>query len=134
MKKLTLIAQAAVAATLALGTVACAHQGTLRPEALAASTGEIRAAEEAGADRVPKAALHLKLAREQIEAAKLFARDGDEQRADMVLMRAKADARLALMLAQEESVKQQAQVALTEVQKIQNSPESRSLDEQLKTN
>jgi hypothetical protein len=47
---------------------------------------------------VPQAALYLKLAEEQLQTAKTLIRDNDNQRAEYVLMRAQADAELAIAL------------------------------------
>jgi len=61
----------------------------------------MRAARELGAQQVPKAELHLRLAQEQVEKAKKLAADGDNERANLVLSRAHADAELALALTRE---------------------------------
>lgn len=55
-----------------------------------------RGAKEVGAESNPKAQLHLRLAEEQIQRAKKLMDEGENKRADFVLVRAKADADLAL--------------------------------------
>jgi hypothetical protein len=55
-----------------------------------------RSARELGADAEPRAQLSLKLAQDQITAAQKAITDGDNQRADSLLIRAKADAELAV--------------------------------------
>lgn len=60
-----------------------------------------RSARELGADSVPAAQLSLKLADEQIAAAKTAMADGENERADSLLIRAKADAELSLAQARE---------------------------------
>jgi hypothetical protein len=80
-------------------------------ESLANSTATVRGAEEAGAEQVPDAALHLRLAEEQNEAAKRLMADGDNERAQYLTMRAQTDAELALSLAHEEAANQQASEA-----------------------
>lgn len=90
----------------ALGLSACAHE-QLSPAVIAASEAPVRAAQEAGADKVPKAALHMKLAREEMEEGKKLAKDGDK-RAPLLFERAKADAELALAMAQEKTTQDQA--------------------------
>jgi hypothetical protein len=70
-------------------------------EQLASAEASMRAAREVGAQQVPKAELHLRLAQEQVETAKKLAADGDNERAGMVLNRAHADAELALALTRE---------------------------------
>jgi hypothetical protein len=70
-----------------------------------------RSAGELGAASQPAAQLHLKLALEQIELAKAAMRDGDNRRADFLLIRARADAELALALAREQKAKTEVQQA-----------------------
>jgi len=55
-----------------------------------------RSARELGANSVPAAQLSLKLAQEQIAEAKKAMADDENKRADSLLIRAKADAELAL--------------------------------------
>jgi hypothetical protein len=64
-----------------------------------------------GADNAPQAALHLKLAQEELAQAKSLMNDGNNKRADYVLIRAKADAELALALAKEASAQAAAKKA-----------------------
>lgn len=79
---------------------ACATQPD-PTEHLAASMAAVRGAETAGAAQVPQAALHLKLAEEQIANAKQLMQDGDNGRADAMTVRAFNDAELALALTRE---------------------------------
>jgi gamma-glutamylcysteine synthetase len=67
-----------------------------------------RSARELGAERVPAAQLSLKLAQEQINAAKKAMAEEENERAESLLIRAKADAELAVAQARETS----AQVAV----------------------
>lgn len=85
-------------------------------EKLASSQAAIRGAEEVGALAVPQAALHLKLAQEQVDQAKALMRDGESDRAALLLSRAQIDAELALALARENAERRAAQQALQEVQ------------------
>jgi hypothetical protein len=64
-----------------------------------------RSARELGADKVPAAQLSLKLAHEQISDAKVAMADGENERADSLLIRAKADAELSLAQARETSAR-----------------------------
>ena len=78
--------------------------GIPKPEArISSSQGAIRGAEEAGAERIPRASLHLKLAQEQRAQALELINRGDNHGADLLLARAEADAELALALAREAS-------------------------------
>lgn len=78
-------------------------------EKVAATDSSIRAAEEVGAPGVPQAALHLQLAKEENEHAQKFIKDGDAKHAEGQLMRAQADAELALALAREAPMQVEAQ-------------------------
>lgn len=82
---------------------------------VASAEAAARSARELGADHEPKAALHLKLAQEQIDQAKKLMADGDNRRADLVLQRASADAELSVMLAKENSASIEAQKAKEKV-------------------
>lgn len=62
-----------------------------------------RSATELGAQKHPKAQLHLKLAEEQLELAKAAIDDDDNERAESLLIRAKADAELAVALTREDA-------------------------------
>jgi type IV pilus biogenesis protein CpaD/CtpE len=88
-------------------------------EKLAATEAPIRAAEELGATRVPQAALELKLAQDQMELAKQFLKDGNKPRADMLLLRAQADAELAVALAKEAPLEAEARNAVEQVKALQ---------------
>jgi len=68
-----------------------------------------RSAKELGADGQPAARLEVKLAEEQIAQAKLLVSNGDNKRADFVLMRARADAELGLALAREQGANTETQ-------------------------
>lgn len=70
---------------------------------LADAESASRSAREVGADNEPTAKLHEKLAEEQIAKAKSLIADGDNERATYLLIRARADAELALALAREQS-------------------------------
>jgi hypothetical protein len=67
------------------------------------SEASIRGAEEVGALNVPAARLHLQLAKDETETAKKMAGRGDD-RAVLVMARAESDAELALGLAREAAV------------------------------
>jgi len=74
---------------------------TLPTQQLASTEASVRAAQELGAQNVPRAELHLRLAKEEVERAHKLADDGDEDRAKMQLERARADAELAVALSRQ---------------------------------
>lgn len=71
----------------------------------------IRGAQELGATSVSEASLYLRLAERQVDKAKALMRNGNNQRAAMMLSRAQLDAELAIALAKENSAKTEAQEA-----------------------
>jgi Domain of unknown function (DUF4398) len=71
-----------------------------------------RSARELGADAQPEAQLKVTLAEEQIAAAKAHIAKGDNERATYLLVRARADAELALALAHEQRAREEKQQAL----------------------
>jgi len=105
-------AMAAVATAIAAG---CASAPPLRTEA---STSGIRAAEEVGAPKVPGAALHLQLAREELEHANGLAASGHRDQASSLLLRAQADAELAVVLSREDAEKSEARAAVERARQL----------------
>ena len=102
----------------ALLLVACGGSFPPPSDRLASAEAAARSARELGAEREPKAQLHLRLASEQIDQAKKLMADGDNQRADLVLQRANSDAELSVMLAKENTAKSAAEEAQTKVKNI----------------
>ena len=95
----------------------CATTQALNTES---STAAIRSAEELGAPAVPQASLHLQLAKEAMgEAAALHAEGRDEE-ANSLLLRAEADAELAVALSRADAEKSEAVAAMERVRKLQS--------------
>ena len=105
-------AVAAVATAIVAG---CAANVPLRTEA---STSGIRAAEEAGAAKVPQASLHLQLAKEELAQAKELAAKGKKEKAASMLLRAEADAELAVVLSHEDAEKTEANAAVARIRQL----------------
>jgi hypothetical protein len=95
----------------------CASSPPLRTES---STSAIRAAEAVGAADVPSAALHLQLAKEELDRARGMAGRGAKGEAASQLLRAEADADLAVVLSQEQTEKTEAAQAMERVRQLQN--------------
>ena len=74
-------------------------------EQIANSLAAVRGAEEAGAMNVPEAALHVKLAQEQIEQAKQLMNHDENLKAEDRALRADLDAELALAIAREDTAR-----------------------------
>ena len=114
----------ALATTGALAAVLATACASVPPptENMAGAQSAVRGAREVGADSVPQAALHLKLAEEQIARAKALIADGENQRAWQIISRARADAELALALARETQAQADAQRALAELNELRQMP------------
>jgi hypothetical protein len=80
-------------------------------ERLVGAQAALRAAQEVGADRYPQAQYHAQLAKEQLEQARKLIADGDNERAELLLRRASADAEVAVAVAREGAAKQAATAA-----------------------
>ncbi|MDP2316503.1 MAG: DUF4398 domain-containing protein [Pseudomonadota bacterium] len=102
---------------LAATIAGCATTQTLHTET---STSAIRSAEELGAPNVPKASLHLQLAKEELEAATALNEKGDKDEAKSLLLRAEADAELAVALSRAAAEQAEAQAAMDRVRKLQS--------------
>lgn len=112
------LAPAAVVLAAVLGLAGCGSSLPPPSDRLASAEAASRSARELGADKEPKAALHLKLAQEQIDQAKKLMGDGDNKRADLVLQRASSDAELAVMLAKENNASSEATKAKEKVNQM----------------
>ena len=100
-----------------LGWVGCAST-PMPAEHLASAEAGIRGATEVGAESVPQAALHLKMANDQVAQAKGLLQNGDEERAKLVLERAESDAELSLTLAREASARSEANAVMEQIQTL----------------
>lgn len=82
----------------------------------AASRTILHQAHVLGACDVPQAATHVRMADEALEQASRLVQNDDNRRATYALMRAEADATLALALAREAPARAEAHDALDQVQ------------------
>lgn len=83
-----------------------------------ASTSAIRAAEEVGASGVPTASLYLQLAKEGLDNARGLAANGEKEEAESMLLRAEADAELAVALSRGDTDKKEAAQAIGRVRQL----------------
>jgi Domain of unknown function (DUF4398) len=107
MSKLTLLALVGI-------TTGCGSY-PMPAQRLADAEAATRSAHETGAEGVPRAELHLEYAREEVRQAKQLMRDGKNERAAFILMRAKGDAELALAVAREDHARREAEFAQQQV-------------------
>jgi hypothetical protein len=108
-----------VAAPLAFAALAACASYPMPVQRMADAESTARSAQENGAATDPQAQLHLKLAQDEIAQAKLLIQDGDNQRADYVLIRARSDAELALGEARAEKAQMEAQKTQQQVAALQ---------------
>jgi hypothetical protein len=85
---------------------------------LARSQAVVDAAEQMRAESDPRAASHLKLAKEQLAYARKLMRDGDNGAAAWVLARAEADGEAALSLAQASTARADAERTLDAIKQM----------------
>jgi hypothetical protein len=103
-----------LAGVCVLAASACAS--TPEPtDRLVAAQSAMRAAKEVGISGVPQAQLHAQLAQEQLDKAEHLIKDGDNERAERLLLRATADAELALALSRQASAQQAADQAEAQI-------------------
>jgi hypothetical protein len=98
--------------------VACAAgcASTPVPKAQVASTeNAVESARSAGAERVPEASQHMRMADEHLREANNFIKRGDNDKAEGMLRRAEADAALASSLTQEARQKAATDAAIERV-------------------
>jgi Domain of unknown function (DUF4398) len=100
-----------MAATASALALACGGSFPPPTQDLAAAQAAERSAIELGAAGQPQAQLHLALAQEQMTKARTAMKDGDNERADGLLLRARSDAELAIALTRDQSAKTEAQKA-----------------------
>jgi hypothetical protein len=105
-------------AVCTLLVVACGGS-SLPPAKVADTQSSISAAAAVGADQHPQAALHLKMARDQLSQAQGLINDGKNREAKLVLDRANADAEVALMITREAQADANLRKARAEVQDLQ---------------
>jgi hypothetical protein len=88
--------------------------GSIPPptQRLADAQAAERSARELGADKEPAAQLSLKLAQDQIALAQAAMKEDENERAESLLLRAKADAELAIAQARERTAKIEGQEAI----------------------
>ena len=117
MRRAFLLTTYLFAGLVALAAAGC---GAAAPPThqLTASQAAIRGAEEVGAENTPKAALHLKMARDHLTNAENLISNEEYEDAALVLKRAEADANLAIALAKEDQARKDAEEAMRKVQEL----------------
>ena len=91
----------------------------LPPARVADTQSSISAAAAVGAEQHPTAALHLKMARDQLKEAQSLADRGKDSDAKLVLDRATADAELAMIITREAEARANVNKARADVDALQ---------------
>jgi pyridoxal biosynthesis lyase PdxS len=99
----------------AMSAAGCSSEAALRTDS---SSSAIRAAEEVGAGEVPQASFHLQMAKEELAAAQALSDKGEHDKAVSLLLRAEADAELAVLLSRKSDEKQAALDAMERVHQL----------------
>jgi len=99
--------------------VACGSS-SLPPAKVAETQSAISAAAAVGAEQNPQAALHLKMARDQLTEAQGLIDSGKNDEARLVLERADADAEVALMITREAQASAGVKKTQADVDALQN--------------
>jgi hypothetical protein len=107
----TSITIALAASAVVLG---CGGTFPVPTQDLASAQSAERSAVELGAPSQPQAQLHLQLAREQMTQARAAMKDGDNEHADSLLLRARSDAELAIALTRYQTATTDAQKAIVQ--------------------
>ena len=97
-------------AAVALALTACASS-PMPTTRVASSTAAVRSAHEVGADAIPDAALHVRMAEDELRTAQRLIRDGEPEKADMLLVRSQSDAELAIGITRASKAKASADEA-----------------------
>jgi hypothetical protein len=109
------------AGTLALSALLVGCGGSALPPAkVTDAQASITAAAAVGAESNPQAALHLKMARDQLQQAQGLLADGKEREARLVLERAQADADVAMILTREAQAAANVKKAQAEIEALQS--------------
>lgn len=111
----------ALATALVGSSMGCVATNLPSSSHIASSEAAIRSARELGAERIPDAAVHLELAQRQLDRALRYIDDGDANNARWMLVRADADAHLALALTREAQSREAAEEMAARVRDLSSS-------------
>ena len=110
---------------VSLGTAllfaACAHVTPAPERELADSRAAIRAAESVGADGNPRAAAHMKVARDRLDQAEELISDGDGAEAKLLLEEAIVESQLAAAIVEEAKVRNKLGVSERRLSRLEAS-------------
>jgi len=102
----------------AAALLAACGSSQVPPAKFADAQSAISAADAVGAEHEPRAALHLKMARDQLNQAQTLSQNGDDEEASLLVARSKTDAEMALMVTREAAARKEAEHAQREVKSL----------------
>jgi hypothetical protein len=110
--------KSAIAAIVTASLWMLAGCGSTPPptQRMTSAKASMRAAQELGADHIPKAQLHLQLAEEQVRHADELIDDGKMERADLLLQRADVDAQLAIAISRQDAARDQLRQSVDQME------------------
>jgi hypothetical protein len=117
MRKLTILGSRASWLLVSLTLVACGG-AAVPQQKLTSAQAALKGAEVGGAAEDPQSALHLKLAREELEKANALIADSNNEEAERILDRSLADSEAALALATEAHQKKEAAQAKEQAEEL----------------
>lgn len=109
-----------IAAILLVTCTACVSGGPVPADKLSRSQAAVRAAQEMGAERNPTGSIHLRNAREELARGRKLIVDGEQGKATTMLLRAEADAELAMNVTRESAALAEAQATRDEVRALRS--------------
>lgn len=112
--------RAIVILTFAFAAACASSRGSIPVRQVADTEAAYRSAQAIDADKIPQAALHLQLAREQMELAQKLVNAKEYERAEGALLRARVDAEMATAITQRDKTKKEAETALSQLSKVRN--------------
>jgi hypothetical protein len=104
-------------ATAAVAIAACGSS-QIPTTRVASTAAAVRSAHEVGSDAIPEAALHTRMAEDEMRAAQRLIREDKPEQADLLLARSQSDAELAIGLTRAAKAKAQADAATAKLQSI----------------
>lgn len=102
---------------LAAGLIGCATVDL--PSNVESPIGKIAAAEERASGDNPQARLHLQMAKDAIEESVLLNKADDERGAKLALMRANADADLALAMLRQDATRAEVEQVQDQIKQLE---------------
>lgn len=110
---------AALGLGIAVLVSACVSGGAVPADKLGRARASVKSAQEMGAERNPTAAAHLRVARDELAAGRKLVIDGEQDKAAIMLLKAEADADLAMNLTRESTAIADVEKTRAEIEKLQ---------------